>query len=64
MKQKKRGSASTRVAEALRMAALSLRHTDTALGAYYRHNCPAHCRGRSGVCHGAEIGYPDLLAKS
>lgn len=36
MKKKKRGTASTRVAEALRMAALSLRHTDTALGAYYR----------------------------
>ena len=35
-KKKKRGTASTRVAEALRMAALSLRHTDTALGAYYR----------------------------
>ena len=37
VKKKKRGSASTRVAEALRMAALSLRHSDTALGAYYRH---------------------------
>ena len=36
VKKKKRGSASTRVAEALRMAALSLRHTNTALGAYYR----------------------------
>jgi len=35
-KKKKRGSASTRVAAALRMAALSLRHSDTALGAYYR----------------------------
>ena len=35
-KNKKRNSASTRVAAALRMAALSLRHSDTALGAYYR----------------------------
>lgn len=34
--KKKRGSASTRVAAALRMAALSLRHSQTALGAYYR----------------------------
>ena len=37
VKKKKRGSTSTRVAEALRMAALSLRHSETALGAYYRH---------------------------
>jgi transposase len=36
VKKKKRGSASTRVAGALRMAALSLRHSQTALGAYYR----------------------------
>ena len=36
VKNKKRGSASTRVAEALRMAALSMRHSETALGAYYR----------------------------
>lgn len=36
VKKKKRHSASTRVAGALRMAALSLRHSDTALGAYYR----------------------------
>jgi len=36
VKKKKRGTASTRVAAALRMAALSLRHSDTALGAYYR----------------------------
>jgi transposase len=35
-KKKKRGSASSRVAAALRMAALSLRHSQTALGAYYR----------------------------
>jgi transposase len=35
-KKKKRNSASTRVAAALRMAALSLRHSHTALGAYYR----------------------------
>ncbi len=36
-KPKKRGSASSRVAAGLRMAALSLRHSKTALGAYYRH---------------------------
>ena len=36
VKKKKRNSASTRVAAALRMAALSLRHSSTALGAYYR----------------------------
>jgi transposase len=36
IKKKKRNSASTRVATALRMAALSLRHSQTALGAYYR----------------------------
>ena len=36
LKKKKRGSASSRVAAALRMAALSLRHSETALGAYYR----------------------------
>jgi transposase len=35
-KKKKRGSASTRVAGTLRMAALSLRYSQTALGAYYR----------------------------
>ena len=37
VKKKKRHSASTRVAGALRMAALALRHSDTALGAYSRH---------------------------
>src|SRR5260370_15810677 len=36
VKKKKRGSASTRVAAALRMAATSLEHSPTALGAYYR----------------------------
>ncbi len=36
LKKKKRNSASTRVAAALRIAALSLRHSQTALGAYYR----------------------------
>lgn len=36
VKKKKRNSASTRVAAALRMAALSLCHSETALGAYYR----------------------------
>jgi len=34
--KKKRNSATTRVAAALRMAALSLRNSQTALGAYYR----------------------------
>lgn len=36
LKKKKRHSASNRVAAALRMAALSQRHSKTALGAYYR----------------------------
>jgi len=35
-KKRKRSSASTRVAEALRMAAVTIRHSATALGAYYR----------------------------
>ena len=37
IKKKKRGSASSRVSEVLRNAALSLQHSHTALGAYYRH---------------------------
>ena len=37
LKKKKRGSASSRVSAALRSAALSLRHSRTALGAYFRH---------------------------
>jgi transposase len=37
LKKKKRGSASHRVSAALRSAALSLRHSQTALGAYFRH---------------------------
>ena len=36
VKKKRRNSASSRVAAALRMAALSLRNSETALGAYYR----------------------------
>jgi transposase len=36
VRKKQRNTASTRVAGALRMAALSLRHSQTALGAYYR----------------------------
>lgn len=36
VRKKRRNGASTRVAAALRMAALSLRHSQTALGAYYR----------------------------
>jgi transposase len=39
-KKKKHGTASSRVAAALRMAALSLRHSQTALGAYYRQIAP------------------------
>jgi len=35
IKKKKRGSASTRVAGALRMAAVSMRNSKSALGAYY-----------------------------
>jgi hypothetical protein len=35
-KKNRRGSASSRVAAALRLAAVSLRHSQTALGAYYR----------------------------
>jgi hypothetical protein len=37
LKKKRRNTATTRVAAALRMAALSLRYSQTALGAYYRH---------------------------
>jgi len=36
VKRRKRSSTSNRVGAALRMAALSLRHSETALGAYYR----------------------------
>jgi hypothetical protein len=36
VRKKRRNTASTRVAAALRMAARSLRHSQTALGAYYR----------------------------
>src|SRR4029077_2763222 len=36
LKKRKSNSARTRVAAALRMAALALRHSDPALGAYYR----------------------------
>jgi len=35
-KKKRKGSTSHRAGAALRMAALSLRHSETALGAYYR----------------------------
>jgi transposase len=37
IQKKKRNSASARVANVLRMTALSLRNSNTALGAYYRH---------------------------
>lgn len=37
LKKKKRGSASSRVSAALRSAALALRHSHTAVGAYFRH---------------------------
>lgn len=43
LKKKQPHSASTRVANVLRMAALSLRNSQTALGAYYRHL--AHRKG-------------------
>jgi transposase len=42
-KKKRRNSATTRVAAALRMAATSLRNSETALGAYYRQI--ARCKG-------------------
>jgi transposase len=44
LKKKKRGSASSRVSAALRSAALSLRHSQTARGAYFR-----HCANRLGA---------------
>ena len=47
------------MAAALRMAALSLRHSRTALGAYYP-DCPSHRRRCGGVYHSKEIGHPDL----
>jgi transposase len=37
VKKKRRNTARTRVAGALRMAALSLRNSTTTLGAYFRH---------------------------
>lgn len=37
LQKKRNNSASTRAANALRMAVLALRHSDTGLGAYYRH---------------------------
>jgi len=37
LKKKRRGSASSRLSAALRSAALTLRHSQTALGAYFRH---------------------------
>ena len=36
-RKKRRGGASNRVSAVLRQAALSLRHSQTALGAYFRH---------------------------
>jgi len=39
-KKKRKGTASTRVAAALRMAALCLRNSKTALGAFYRQTSP------------------------
>jgi len=54
-KQKKRGGASSRVAAGLRMAALSQRHSETALGAYYRH-IAYRKGGRGGICHRQKVG--------
>ena len=56
VKKKKRNSASTRVAAALRMAALSLRHSETALGAYYRNIARPHRRRRGGIRHRQKAG--------
>lgn len=60
LKKRKRNSASTRVAAALRMAALSLRHSQTALGAYYRSIAKRIGGGRSGLCYRPEVGDPHL----
>ena len=60
IKKKKRNSASTRVAAALRMAALSLRHSQSALGAYYRKLAQRIRRRRCRVRYGEEVGYSDL----
>src|ERR1022692_4052635 len=59
-KRKKRGSASSRVAAGLRMAALSLRHSQTALGASYRHIAARKGGGRGGVCPSPKAGHADL----
>jgi len=60
VRKKKRGGASTRVAAALRMAALSLRHSQTALGAYLPTDFAAHWRRCGGLRHSQEIGDADL----
>ncbi len=43
-RKKKPGSATARVAAALRMAAVSMRHSETALGAYLSTDCPPRRR--------------------
>jgi transposase len=64
VKKKKRNSASTRVASTLRMAALSLRHSDTALRGLLPPHCPTNERRCGGVCHGQKIGHSDLPTSS
>ena len=60
LKKKKRYSASTRVAATLRMAALALRHSPTALGAFYRSLARRIGGRRGGLRHRPEIGDLDL----
>ena len=62
LKKKKRNSASTRVAAALRMAALSLRHSQTALGAYYRKIAQRLGGDVAVFATAQEVGHADLPA--
>jgi len=57
VKNKKRNCARSRVASVLRMAALSLRHRDTALGAYDRHTAQRK-GGDVAVFTSARIDWP------
>jgi transposase len=61
VKKKRRNTASTRVAGALRMAALSLRNSATALGAYYR-KIARRIGGDVAVFATAEAGHANLPA--
>jgi len=60
VRKKKRNSASTRVAAALRMAALSLRHSQAALGAYYRRIAQRRGGDIAGLRYCQEVGYSYL----